>query len=34
LDAAGNSVAAGRAIELFAQQMGLSVLGSSKQHLT
>jgi glutaminase len=34
LDAAGNSVAAGRAIELFVQQMGLSVLGSSKQHLT
>jgi glutaminase len=29
LDAVGNSIAAGRAIELFAQQTGLSVLGLS-----
>ena len=28
LDGAGNSLAAGRAIELFAQQTGLSVLGA------
>jgi glutaminase len=34
LDGAGNSLASGRAIELFARHTGLSVLGSSAKHVS